>query len=136
MTAPFSEAVFLAVAALATIALYASYAVPIALGVVARVGKRWTRMGPFTVRRAGVPIAVVAVAWTAIVFVVCALANALAMGLFAGVLAVLGGALGPEREGALQGAEGRSRPLRGHRGRPVQPALSAFRDPRVEGRLP
>jgi amino acid transporter len=88
-TAPFSDAVFLAVAALATVALYASYAVPIALGVAARTAKRWTRMGPFTARRAGVPIAVVAVAWTAVVFVVCALANALAIGLFAGVLAVL-----------------------------------------------
>jgi amino acid transporter len=89
-TMPFSEAVFLAVAALATVALYASYAVPIALGVAARAKKRWTRMGPFSVGGAGIPVAVAAVAWTAVVFVVCALANALAVGLFAAVVVALG----------------------------------------------
>jgi amino acid transporter len=89
-TAPFSEAVFLAIAALATVALYASYALPIALGVAARRAKRWTKMGPFSVGVAGVPVAAAAVVWTAGVFVVCALANALAMGLFAAIVVALG----------------------------------------------
>lgn len=89
-TMPFSETVFLAVAALATVALYASYAVPIVLGVAARARKRWTKMGPFAVGAAGVPVAVASVAWTALVFAVCALANALAVGLFAAVVVGLG----------------------------------------------
>ncbi len=89
VTAPFSDTVFLAVAALATIALYASYALPIALGGIARVQKRWTKAGAWNLGRAGVAVAGAAVAWTLVVFVVCALANALAMGIFAGLLAVL-----------------------------------------------
>jgi amino acid transporter len=88
-TAPLSGAVFLAVAALATVALYASYALPIALGVVARAQQRWTQPGPWNLGRAGVPVAAAAVAWTLLVFVVCALANVLAMRLFAGLLAGL-----------------------------------------------
>jgi amino acid transporter len=88
-TAPLSETVFLAVAALATVALYASYALPIALGVVARAQRRWTQRGPWHLGRAGVPVATAAVAWTMLVFVVCALANALAVRLFVGLLAVL-----------------------------------------------
>jgi amino acid transporter len=88
-TAPLSEAVFLAVAALATVALYASYALPIALGVVARAQRRWTRRGPWSLGRAGLSVAAAAVAWTLFVFVVCALANALAMRLFAGLLVAL-----------------------------------------------
>jgi amino acid transporter len=85
-TAPLSEAVFLAVAALATISLYASYALPIALGASARVQGRWTRGGPWSVGRAGVPIALAAVAWTLFVFVVCALANPLAIEIFGALL--------------------------------------------------
>jgi amino acid transporter len=88
-TAPFSEAVFLAVAALATVALNASYGLPIALGAVARTGKRWTRMGPFRLRRAGVPVAAAAVLWIAFVFAVCTLANALAMKMLAAIVAAL-----------------------------------------------
>jgi amino acid transporter len=88
-TAPFSDAAFLAVAALATVALYASYAVPIALGAVGRLNGRWTRLGPFSLGRAGPAIAIASVVWTAAVFVICALANALAMGLFAGMGVVL-----------------------------------------------
>jgi amino acid transporter len=85
-----SAAVFLAVAALATVALYASYALPIALGALARVRGRWTRRGPWSYGRAGVPLACAAVAWTLCVFAICALANALAMELFAALLVVLG----------------------------------------------
>ena len=102
-TMPFSETVFLAVAALATVALYASYAVPIALGAAARLGKRWTKMGPFTVGRAGVPVAVASVAWTAVVFAVCALANALALGLFAGVVVGLAVLWGTKVKGVFKG---------------------------------
>jgi amino acid transporter len=89
LTAKLSETVFLAVAALATIALYASYALPIGLGAWARMQARWTEPGPWTLGRAGVAVAWAAVVWTLFVFVVCALANALAMALFAGVLAGL-----------------------------------------------
>jgi amino acid transporter len=88
-TAPLSEAVFLAVAALATVALYASYALPIALGVAARARRRWTRRGPWSLGRAGLPVAAAAVVWTLFVFLVCSLANALAMRLFAGLLVAL-----------------------------------------------
>ena len=88
-TAPLSDTVFLAVAALATIALYASYALPIALGAAARVRGRWTRRGPWSVGRAGVPFAIAAVAWTLFVFIVCALANRLAMEIFGALLVAL-----------------------------------------------
>jgi amino acid transporter len=88
-TVRLSATVFLAVAALATAALYASYAVPIALGAVARVRGRWTRRGLWTLGRAGVPLAWIAVAWTALVEVVCGLANRLAAVAFAGLAAVL-----------------------------------------------
>jgi amino acid transporter len=91
MTARLDAAVFLAVAALATVALNASYALPIALGVVARAQRRWTRPGPWTLGGAGVAVAVAAVTWTLFVLVVCTLANALAMGIFAGLLILLAG---------------------------------------------
>jgi amino acid transporter len=91
VTAPLSDEAFLAVAALATVALYASYAVPIALGAVARLNRRWTRRGPFSLGRAGPAIAVASVAWTMGVFAVCTLANALAMDLFLGFVALLAG---------------------------------------------
>ena len=89
LTAPFSEAVFLAVAALATIALNASYALPIALGAVARARGRWTKMGPWHFGAAGVPVAWAAVAWTVFVLGVCTLANALAMTIFAAIVVSL-----------------------------------------------
>ncbi|HXX65688.1 MAG TPA: amino acid permease [Polyangiaceae bacterium] len=88
-TAPLSEAVFLVVAALATIALYASYALPIVLGATARTRGRWTRRGPFNLGPAGVPLAWAAVAWTVMVALVCTLANRQATEVFAGLLAVL-----------------------------------------------
>jgi amino acid transporter len=89
LTAPLGETVFLAVAALATVALNASYALPIALGAIARVQKRWTRRGPWTVGAAGVAVAAAAVGWALFVLVVCTLANALGTGIFAGLLLVL-----------------------------------------------
>jgi amino acid transporter len=88
-TAPLSETVFLAVATLATLALYASYALPIALGAVARMRGRWTRPGPWSLGRGGVAMAWCAVGWTAFVFVVCTLANALASAMFIALLGCL-----------------------------------------------
>lgn len=82
-TARASESVFLAVAALATVALYASYALPIALGAVARTQGRWRKRGVWNLGRAGVPLAWGAVVWTGAVFVICGLANGLALRLFA-----------------------------------------------------
>jgi amino acid transporter len=72
-TAPFSDAVFLAVASLATTALYVSYALPIGLGAIARRRKIWVHEGPWNVGRFGVPIAWAAVLWCAFVLVVCGL---------------------------------------------------------------
>jgi amino acid transporter len=90
VTAPLSTAVFLAVAALATVALYASYAVPIALGAIARTRGRWVRRGAWNFGRAGAPIAWAAVAWAAGVAFVCTLANPLAMEIFVVLIALLG----------------------------------------------
>jgi amino acid transporter len=89
-TAPFSETVFLAIAALATLTLYASYALPIGLGAVARMQRRWTETGPWHLGRAGIAIAWAAVGWTVLVFAVCTLANALSMQIFAMLVLVLG----------------------------------------------
>ena len=88
-TIPLSPKVFLAVASLATVALCASYAAPIGLGAVARAQGRWTRPGPWSLGRAGVPVAWAAVAWTLFVFVVCTLANGAAMLAFAVILGLL-----------------------------------------------
>ncbi len=85
-----SEAVFLAVASLATTALYVSYATPIALGALARRAGRWKRRGPWHLGRFGAPLAWLAVAWTAFVLVVCALPpNGLAGAMLAAVAATL-----------------------------------------------
>ncbi len=88
-TARFSSAVFLAVAALATATLYASYAVPIALGAVARTRDRWTRLGPWTLGRAGVSTAWTAVGWTVLVEIVCGFTNPWGALAFAGLAALL-----------------------------------------------
>jgi amino acid transporter len=60
---------FLAVASLATTALYVSYATPILLGVLARRRGRWIKMGPWHLGRAGQPIAWLAVLWSGFVIV-------------------------------------------------------------------
>ncbi len=72
-TLPFSDAVFLAIASLATTALYVSYAVPIGLGAVARHRGAWTKRGPFHLGPFGVVIAWGAVVWALFVLVVCGL---------------------------------------------------------------
>jgi len=69
ITSRLSDTVFDAVTSLATTALYVSYATPIALGVVARLKRRWTRNGPWSLGRAGIPIACGAVVYSAFVLV-------------------------------------------------------------------
>ncbi len=69
VTSRFSDAVFDAVTSLATTALYLSYGAPIALGLVARVRKKWVRFGPFHLRRAGVIVSLGAVVYCAFVLV-------------------------------------------------------------------
>jgi len=80
VTSRLSDAVFDAVTSLATTALYVSYATPIALGVVARLRKKWTHRGPWNLGRAGVPIACGAVAYSAFVLVCFAVPPSLAYG--------------------------------------------------------
>lgn len=72
-TSPFADAVFLAVASLATTGLYVSYAIPIALGLAARANGRWKHLGPWNLGGAGKPIAALATAWSLFVLVVCSL---------------------------------------------------------------
>ena len=73
VTAPLSDAAFLAVASLATTGLYTSYAAPILLGAIARARGRWTRVGPWNLGAFGPSIAWGAVVWSLAVLVVCAL---------------------------------------------------------------
>ena len=90
-TAPFEASLFGAMAKMATMGLYVSYAIPIFLGVLARQRGKWTAMGPFTLRAAGIPIAIVAVLWSVIVLVVCSLPpNRLPAEMLAGGFVVLG----------------------------------------------
>jgi len=55
-----------AVVALSTIALYASYGLPVALGLVARRSGRWTTRGPWDLGRWSTPVNAVALAWIAV----------------------------------------------------------------------
>jgi len=90
-TAPFSDALFDAMAKMATMGLYVSYAVPIALGAIARHRGRWKTKGPFHLRGFGVPIAWAAVAWCIFVLVVCGLPpNQLPARMLAGAIVLLG----------------------------------------------
>jgi amino acid transporter len=89
-TAPFSDALFGAMAKMATMGLYVSYALPILLGARARARGTWTKMGPFELRGRGVLVAWAAVAWSAFVLVVCGLPpNQLPAGMLAGCVALL-----------------------------------------------
>jgi amino acid transporter len=90
-TSPFARALFDAMAKMATMALYVSYAIPILLGALARRRGAWQTMGPFQLRRAGVPVAWAAVLWSAFVLVVCSLPpNQLPAAMLLGLLVVLG----------------------------------------------
>jgi amino acid transporter len=77
---------FVAVASLATTALYVSYGIPIALGAVARHRGRWTRKGPWSLGRLGVPIAWAAVLWVIAVLGIAALPHG---GAYVGLLAAV-----------------------------------------------
>jgi len=75
---------FLAVASLATTALYVSYGIPIALGAVARHRPGgWGATGPWNLGRAGGPVAWGAVAWSLFVVATAALPH---HGAFVGLL--------------------------------------------------
>jgi amino acid transporter len=90
VTAPLSDAAFLAVASLATTGLYTSYAAPILLGAIARQRGRWTRRGPWNLGPFGSLLAWGAVAWSGFVLVVCALPpNAVAGAMLGTVVATL-----------------------------------------------
>jgi len=89
-SAVLSDDQFLAVASLATTALYVSYAIPIALGAIARRRGRWHRMGPWHLGRAGLPIAWLALGWSAFVLIAFGVPHGAAyLVLVAGVAAVL-----------------------------------------------
>jgi amino acid transporter len=89
LVALWSEA-YSAMVALSTIALYASYALPIAIGLNARRLGRWTAPGPWHLGRFSVAVNVVAIAWVAVVTVLFVLPpNQLAGYTFAGCLALL-----------------------------------------------
>lgn len=89
-TAPFAGALFDAMAKMATMALYVSYAAPIALGVLARRRGAWTKLGPFHLRGLGVPLAWAAIGWCLFVLVVCSLPpNQLPAGMLAGLAVLL-----------------------------------------------
>jgi amino acid transporter len=77
-------------AALSTIALYASYALPIAIGLSARRRGRWRERGPWHLGRHSSAINVVALVWVAFVTVLFVLPpNQIAGYTFAGCLALL-----------------------------------------------
>ncbi|MBI3185871.1 MAG: amino acid permease [Myxococcales bacterium] len=82
---------YAAMVALSTIALYASYAVPIAIGLWARRSGRWANRGPWDLGRYSDPVNAVALAWVAVVTVLFVLPpNQLAGYTFGGCLLLLG----------------------------------------------
>jgi len=79
-----------AMVALSTLALYASYALPIAVGFWARRSGRWTSLGPWNLGRASDAVNAMALLWIAAITVLFVLPpNALAGYTFAGCLALL-----------------------------------------------
>jgi amino acid transporter len=72
-TSRFSDAVFLAVASLATTGLYVSYAIPILLGAIARRRGTWKKLGSWNLRSHGIWIAFAATLWSLFVLIVCSL---------------------------------------------------------------
>ncbi|MBX3206457.1 MAG: amino acid permease [Labilithrix sp.] len=89
-TAPFAAALFDAMAKMATMALYVSYAIPILLGILARRRGLWKTLGPFNLRGFGVPVACAAVVWSGFVLAVCSLPpNQLPAGMLGALVSVL-----------------------------------------------
>ena len=79
------------ITALAVIALYGSYAVPIALGLFARASGRWSRRGPWDLGRFSAMVNGVSLVWIAALCVLFVLPPNLMVGLtFAVLLALLG----------------------------------------------
>ncbi len=90
LTSRLSDDVFPAVASMSAMALYASYGMPIFLGLLARLSGRWSKQGPFTLGRAGAVVSVISVLWCVFVNVVCGLPpNALAAKLLVSALVIL-----------------------------------------------
>ncbi len=90
-----SEDQFLAVASLATTALYVSYVIPIAQGAIARHRGVWRRFGPWHLGRFGSFVAWCAVLWTVVVLATAALPHggaylALLVAVSAGLLVFYG----------------------------------------------
>ncbi len=78
-------------AALSTVALYLSYAFPIALGLWARRTGKWKERGPWNLGRWSTPVNLVALAWVAVMTVLMSLPpNPLAGLTLAATMAVLG----------------------------------------------
>ena len=86
-----TEDQFLAAASLATTALYVSYALPIALGALARHRGTWRERGPWSLGKAGAPVAWGAGGWSAAVLATFGLPHA---GGYLLLLAGIAGALG------------------------------------------
>lgn len=83
---------YAAMVALSTLALYASYALPIAVGLRARRRGTWTHRGPWDLGRASTAVNVAALAWCAAIMVLFVLPpNQLAGYTFAGCGVLLGG---------------------------------------------
>jgi amino acid transporter len=83
--------VYSAMAALSILALYASYALPIGLGLRARVRGLWTTRGPWDLGRWSTGVNMVALGWIAIITVLFVLPpNQLAGYTFVGCLMILG----------------------------------------------
>jgi amino acid transporter len=79
-----------AMTALSTLALYASYGLPVALGLRARLDGRWRRRGPWDLGRYSTACNLIALGWVAVITVLFMLPpNAIAGYTFAGCLAVL-----------------------------------------------
>jgi amino acid transporter len=86
--ADYREAVYTAIAALSTIALYASYGLPIWAGLRARRSGRWTRLGPWHLGRWSTALNVAALLWIGTLTVLFVLPpNQVAGYTFAGALA-------------------------------------------------
>ncbi len=99
-----SDDQFLAVASLATTALYVSYAVPIALGAISRWKGEWRRLGPWHLGRAGFAVSCGAVVWSVFVLATAALPHHGAfLGLLAGVVVALSALYGVFYRGRFTG---------------------------------
>lgn len=86
-----SAGLFDVMAKMATMALYVSYGLPIALGAWARRTGKWKRPGPFHLRGWGVRVAWAAALWCVFVLFVCSLPpNVDAAEMLGGVIVVLG----------------------------------------------